>query len=157
MQNMTQPIRVKVGQYRDAYRWLNRQCKEWDSYFTAAEKTNRSTAVLAQIGYIEQELKRFKTFLCPRAKAHDKEQAQRVIDRASQIVADWKAEPAERTYIEEADVFFYLTYVCEACAYLEWSTTHDCECNDRCPSCNAETEPIDGYEIQGSVVFVEGN
>lgn len=144
----TQEIKVKVGKFRDAYRWLNSQCTEWNSYFTRAEKESRTRAVLAQIVYIEQELKRFKTFHCPRANEHDKDMAQRVIDRASQIIADWKAEQSEREYLEEDGPLLYITYVCDRCS-LKWNQTHDCECNDRCPNCNQETEPIDAYELTG--------
>ena len=31
---------------------------------------------------------------------------------------------------------------------VEWEDTHDCTCNDRCPSCNAEIQPYHSDELE---------
>ena len=40
-------------------------------------------------------------------------------------------------------------YRCSECGH-EWEDTWDCLCNDRCPACNAETEPYEYEEVQMS-------
>lgn len=35
---------------------------------------------------------------------------------------------------------FDMEYECPCGA--AWTMTHDCACNDRCPSCNKENEPV---------------
>lgn len=42
----------------------------------------------------------------------------------------------------------YLAYVCDGCS-LEWEQIHSCYCNDRCPECNQETEPVESYGVEG--------
>ncbi len=39
----------------------------------------------------------------------------------------------------EFGVYFELLFVCNCGG--EWIDLHDCNCNDRCPRCNRETEP----------------
>jgi hypothetical protein len=45
--------------------------------------------------------------------------------------------------------WFTKTYHCEACDET-WEDEHCCDCNDKCPSCNAEIGSIDckdaGYQ-----------
>ena len=37
-------------------------------------------------------------------------------------------------------------YECPVCGTI-WTDEWDCQCNDRCPKCNAEIEPYDSVEI----------
>ena len=37
-------------------------------------------------------------------------------------------------------MMFRMEYECP-CG-TTWTMTHDCTCNDRCPSCNKENEPV---------------
>lgn len=37
-------------------------------------------------------------------------------------------------------MMFEMEYECE-CGEV-WSMVHDCACNDRCPKCNLENEPV---------------
>lgn len=47
-----------------------------------------------------------------------------------------------------SDALLLNHYQCEECD-VEWSDKWSCACNDRCPVCNAETEPYDSEEIEG--------
>ncbi|MEN5278092.1 hypothetical protein ABE527_14205 [Brucella sp. TWI432] len=49
---------------------------------------------------------------------------------------------------EEGDTIYLNHYRCDECD-TEWDDEWNCMCNDRCPGCNAETEPFDSEEIGG--------
>jgi len=38
-------------------------------------------------------------------------------------------------------------YVCGDCD-AEWADEWSCQCNDRCPACDLETEPRESYEVE---------
>jgi hypothetical protein len=44
----------------------------------------------------------------------------------------------------EFGIYFERRFECE-CGEV-WIDLHDCDCNDRCPACNRETEPSDTRE-----------
>jgi hypothetical protein len=48
---------------------------------------------------------------------------------------------------QEELTWFRNEYVCLECD-TNWADEWSCQCNDRCPTCNAETEPEDSFEIE---------
>jgi hypothetical protein len=44
-------------------------------------------------------------------------------------------------------VWFRNEYHCEECD-TSWADEWSCQCNDRCPSCDLETEPLDSFEVE---------
>jgi hypothetical protein len=50
--------------------------------------------------------------------------------------------------IWQEDVTWYRNeYLCEECG-TEWVDEWSCQCDDRCPACNLETEPQESHEIE---------
>lgn len=48
---------------------------------------------------------------------------------------------------QEDVVWFRNEYYCEECD-TNWADEWSCQCNDRCPTCDQETEPQDSLEIE---------
>lgn len=42
---------------------------------------------------------------------------------------------------------YRMTYECAKCDGMRWTMDWSCTCNDRCPICNTETEPLDYEDI----------
>lgn len=49
------------------------------------------------------------------------------------------------TYHVEPEWLFSMRYECP-CGEA-WSMEHDCACNDRCPECNRENEPVSVEDV----------
>jgi coenzyme F420-reducing hydrogenase gamma subunit len=48
----------------------------------------------------------------------------------------------------QKDVTWYRNeYLCGGCG-TEWADEWSCQCNDRCPTCDLEIEPMESYEIE---------
>jgi len=46
-------------------------------------------------------------------------------------------------------IWFRNEYVCDLCGIV-WADEWSCECNDRCPGCDLETEPLESIETEPS-------
>ena len=49
--------------------------------------------------------------------------------------------------MEKELYFFEMSYSCP-CGQ-EWEMQHDCACNDRCPQCDKENEPVTYRDTRG--------
>jgi hypothetical protein len=48
---------------------------------------------------------------------------------------------------QEEVAWYRNEYLCGECG-TEWADEWPCQCDDRCPTCNLETEPTESYEIE---------
>ena len=48
--------------------------------------------------------------------------------------------------VEEVETLYRNFYECSECG-TRWTDDWSCQCDDRCPKCNAEIEPYDSKEI----------
>jgi len=68
------------------------------------------------------------------------------LEHAEGIVAD-SGQPARSTPIPETEpIRFRNHYRCPNDG-TEWTDEWSCQCNDRCPTCNAEIEPYESEDL----------
>ena len=54
--------------------------------------------------------------------------------------------PIQNEADHEEELWFLNYYRCPCCQ-IDWTDEWDCQCNDKCPSCNKEITPYKSEEI----------